>query len=171
MRRWGCSIISPHGQSEWRPIRPARTQAPDTTGVGDSGAQMVARLRICGRTWLPKQLAQPLAGSVETWHFQRWTDWPVEPGGPPGVGLGFRVRFPAEVRHIAAAGGDNSFVTEAAAVRPLSPTAAPLAMPPAVLRPADATFTGNGKVCAAGRFKLTRPDATSGGQGAACLCE
>lgn len=60
------------------------------------------------------------------------------------------MRFPAEVRHIAAAGGDNSFVTEAAVLRALGPATAPLAMPPAVLRPVDATFTGNGKVCSAG---------------------
>lgn len=40
---------------------------------------MVARLRICARTWLPKELAQPLAGSVETWQFRRWRDWPTKP--------------------------------------------------------------------------------------------
>ena len=40
--------------------------------------QMVARLRICGRTWLPKQLTQPLAGGVEAWHFGGWTDWPAD---------------------------------------------------------------------------------------------
>ncbi|KAK9832838.1 hypothetical protein WJX81_005582 [Elliptochloris bilobata] len=95
---------------------------------------MVARLRICTRTWLPKQLAQPLAGSVETWQFRQWRDWPTEPS---------RVRCPAEVRHIAAAGGDNTFVTESVALRALGPAAAPLAMPPALLRPADATFAGS----------------------------
>ena len=57
-----------------------------------------------------------------------------------------RVRFPTEVRHIAAAGGDNMFLTESAALRALGPAAPPLAMPPALLRPADVTFTGNGKV-------------------------
>ena len=40
---------------------------------------MVARLRICVRTWLPKELAQPLAGSVETWQFRNWRDWPTKP--------------------------------------------------------------------------------------------
>lgn len=40
---------------------------------------MVARLRICARTWLPKELAQPLAGSVETWQFRHWRDWPTKP--------------------------------------------------------------------------------------------
>ena len=43
------------------------------------GRQMVARLRICARTWLPKELAQPLAGSVETWQFRHWRDWPTKP--------------------------------------------------------------------------------------------
>ena len=57
-----------------------------------------------------------------------------------------RVRFPTEVRHIAAAGGDNMFLTESAALRTLGPAAPPLAAPPALLRPADVTFTGNGRV-------------------------
>jgi len=65
-----------------------------------------------------------------------------------------RVCYPTEVRHIAAAGGDNVFTTEFAALRRLGKTSKRLTAPPAPLLPADATFVDGGKVRAVGVVSL-----------------
>jgi len=82
----GSSGRTAHTAGAARPARTAgggaaarpRRHGPLTLTLILRGRQMVARLRICGRTWLPKQLTQPLAGGVEAWHFGGWTDWPAD---------------------------------------------------------------------------------------------
>lgn len=42
------------------------------------GMQVVAKLRVCGRSWRPKALSLQLCGDLETWHFH----WPQQPSAP-----------------------------------------------------------------------------------------
>lgn len=49
---------------------------------GICAVQLVARLRVCGRSWRPLALSMQLCGDLETWHF----DWPPRSAASAAAG-------------------------------------------------------------------------------------